>query len=108
MSDHNGERDHVPPPPIAFDAADIYRVIDALAFREIDHHGVEGEGAHEIRRAIEPLLTELLFALHDSRAIEAGTQWTIPVGLDCGFEGDLIVRVRQLGPDHATARRERQ
>lgn len=92
MSDHN-ERD--------FSDSELYKVVEALAFQEIDHHGgPQSVAAHRLRKDIEPLLEELVFGLHDTRAVQAGEQWTIPVGLSCGFRGEVIVRVRSLGPDH--------
>ena len=103
MSDGNGESTH----EHAHDdltESDLFRVMDALQFQEIDHHGPESAGVHALRREAEPLLTEVIFTLHDTRAIGEGQQWTIPVGLSCGFEGEIIFRVRRLGPDHGAAR----
>jgi hypothetical protein len=96
VSDHNGE-----PPIPEFSKTELYAVMDALQFQEINHHGgPQSVEVHRIRQAIEPLLDDLVFDLHDSRAIQPGQQWTIPVGLSCGFQGEVIVRIRAWGPDH--------
>jgi hypothetical protein len=95
MTQHADEHDR------EFSEAELRKVLDALAFQEIDHHGsVQSVKVHLLRKDIEPLLDELVFGLHDTRAIQAGQQWTIPVGLSCGFEGEVIIRVRSLGTDH--------
>jgi len=80
--------------------SDLWKVLETLAYEEIDHHDGDSAIVHAIRQDIEPLLTELLFALHDTRVVQAGQQWTIPMGLSCGMEGELIIRVKALGPDH--------
>lgn len=94
----NGHQDEVD--EVTLTDVDFHKVVDTLYFKEIDHHSTDGVIAHEIRKDIEPLLTELLYALHDSRVVKPGQQWTIPMGLSCGMEGELIIRVRALGPDH--------
>jgi hypothetical protein len=96
MTQHADEHDR------EFSEAELRKVLDALAFQEIDHHGsIQSVKVHLLRKAIEPVLEELVFGLHDIRAVAAGEQWTIPVGLSCGFQAEVIIRVRSLGPDHA-------
>jgi len=95
----------VGPPPITQD--ELFRVMDALAFQEIDHHGPEAEAVHAINAELGPLIKPLIHALHTTRALGPGMQWTIPIGLSCGFRGQLIVRVSDLGPDHRAAQESR-
>jgi hypothetical protein len=96
MPDYDDE-----PPIPEFSKAELRKVLDALYFQEIDHHGEQSVSVHRLRKDIEPVLEELVFGLHDIRAVAAGEQWTIPVGLSCGFQAEVIIRVRSLGPDHA-------
>jgi len=94
MSEHNDDDE------IVLSDIDFGKVVEALHYKEINHHDGDSAVVHAIRQDIEPLLTELLFALHDTRVVQAGQQWTIPMGLSCGMEGELIIRVKALGPDH--------
>jgi hypothetical protein len=95
MTQHADEHDR------EFSESELRKVLDALAFQEIDHHGsIQSVKVHLLRKDIEPVLEELVFGLHDIRAVQAGEQWTIPVGLSCGFQAEVIIRVRSLGPDH--------
>jgi hypothetical protein len=94
MSKHNGDE-------ATLSDGDFHKVVEALYFKEVDHHdSIQSAHVHRLRKAIEPLLEELLYALHDTRAVKPGQQWTIPMGLSCGMEGDLVIRVKALGPDH--------
>jgi len=98
VTDHTSADTPIP----EFSKAELRKVLDALYFQEIDHHGsVQSVKVHLLRKDIEPVLEELVFGLHDIRAVAAGEQWTIPVGLSCGFQAEVIIRVRSLGPDHA-------
>jgi hypothetical protein len=95
MSEHNDNDE------IILSDVDFHKVVEALHYQEIEHHdSIRGAQVHRLRKAIEPLLSDLLFALHDTRVIGPGQKWTVPMGLSCGMEADLVVRVRALGPDH--------
>jgi len=64
---------------------------------EVDHHGPSSQRLHAVREAIAPLLTLLSDMLHDHEVVQPGQQWTIPLQMSCGFKGDIVLRVRQLG-----------
>ena len=49
MSDHNGE-----PPIPEFSKTELYAVMDALQFQEINHHGGPVEGIHRRHRRALP------------------------------------------------------
>jgi hypothetical protein len=63
---------------------------------EIDAGGPVSDLA-AVRILIDDHVERLAALLHYTDAVPAGRQWTVPISLDCGFDGDLVIRVRDAG-----------
>lgn len=63
---------------------------------EVDH----GNATSDLR-AVGVLVGEhierLTSLIHYADVVPQGRQWTIPFGLDCDFDGELVIRVRNAG-----------
>jgi hypothetical protein len=64
---------------------------------EVDHGRDGADDLHAVRVMIRDTLDLIISFVHYSDAVPAGRQWTIPIGLDCGFDGELVIRVRDAG-----------
>jgi lambda repressor-like predicted transcriptional regulator len=60
--------------------------------------------ADHIRKLLEPYAQSIASLIHYGDIIGAGEQVSIPVGLDCGFAGTLIVRVEAIGTCERTTK----
>jgi hypothetical protein len=63
---------------------------------EVDPGGPVSDLA-AVRILIDDHVERLAALLHYTDAVPAGRQWTVPIGLDCGFDGDLVIRIRDAG-----------
>jgi hypothetical protein len=75
---------------------------------EVDHSDRHSD-LHAVRVLIRDAIERVISLVHYSDVVPAGRQWTIPIGLDCGFDGELAIRVRSAGsceraPESAIAR----
>jgi len=50
-----------------------------------------------VRILIDDHVERLAALLPYTDAVPAGRQWTVPIGLDGGFDGELVIRVRDAG-----------
>jgi hypothetical protein len=48
-------------------------------------------------------MDRLLSLVHYADVVPEGEQWTIPFTLDCGFDGELVIRVRASGDCERTS-----
>lgn len=70
--------------------------------REAPH----GAALHLVRTAIGPNISEIVDTLHETAIMTNGEQWTIPFGMSCGFEGEIIIRVSAEGDCGAQRKEE--
>lgn len=66
-------------------------------FDEVDHGADGAHDLHAVRELIHDHVTALVALVHHTDVVPAGRQWTIPVGADCGFDGELVIRVHLEG-----------
>lgn len=64
---------------------------------EVDHRGPSSAELHAVRELLSVQIERMVSLIHYTDAVPSGRQWTIPVGLDCGFDGELVVRVANPG-----------
>jgi hypothetical protein len=71
-------------------------------YREVDRAAVAAS-----LRTLGPLvggeIDRLLSLVHYTDVVAEGEQWTIPFTLDCGFDGELVIRVRSAGDCERTS-----
>jgi hypothetical protein len=46
---------------------------------------------------IERAILHILHSLHDIQPLRPGEQITVPVGMDCGWSGEFVLRIDELG-----------
>jgi hypothetical protein len=63
---------------------------------EVDHDDARSD-LHAVRVLISSAIERIVSLVHYSDVVPAGRQWTVPIGLDCGFDGELVVRVSSAG-----------
>lgn len=51
----------------------------------------------EIRALLADHIERIASLIHYADAVPAGRQWAIPLSLSCGFDGELVIRVRSMG-----------
>jgi hypothetical protein len=64
----------------------------------------------EIHALLSEHISRIASLIHYTGVVPPGRQWAIPMGLDCGFDGELVIRVRNpgtCGRDAALAEGER-
>lgn len=66
-------------------------------FREVSVEELRNRGAAPLRRMMSSPLDYLRQLFHGSTSLRPGEQWTISVGIDCGFAMDFTVRMKALG-----------
>lgn len=69
--------------------------------RERDLRVMQPDGSLSDLAAVAVIIGERVSALmrlvHYTDVVPEGRQWTIPLALDCGFDGELVIRVRTAG-----------
>jgi hypothetical protein len=77
---------------------------ESAAPREVDRAGRAGEDLAALHARLLPSIGRIVDAVHYADAVKPGEEWTIPVALDCDFEGELVVRVTNAGSCARTPR----
>jgi hypothetical protein len=63
---------------------------------EVEHGDIPSD-LHAVGILIGEQIQRITSLIHYADAVPAGSQWTIPFGLDCGYDGELVIRVRATG-----------
>jgi hypothetical protein len=72
------------------------------AFHEVDHAVVDAS-LRTLGTLIGGQVDRLLSLVHYADVVPEGEQWTIPFTLDCGFDGEIVIRVRASGDCERTS-----
>jgi hypothetical protein len=80
---------------------------ESAAPREVDRASRDGDGRAALHARLVPSIRRIVDAVHYADAVKPGEEWTIPVALDCDFEGEQVVRVTNAGSCARTPRPSR-
>lgn len=67
------------------------------AYLEIDPKRPQTMGEQLIRELVSDRVEDLGKLMHYSDLVGSGEQWAIPIALDCGFSGTIVIRVDARG-----------
>jgi hypothetical protein len=67
------------------------------AYRDVDPRRPSTMGEKLIRELVEDRVEDLGKLFHYSDLVGSGEQWAIPIALDCGFSGSIVIQVDAIG-----------
>lgn len=70
---------------------------DDEAYTEVDPYGPEAEHLKKLRVMLVGTLDLVTGALHEGGILQPGEQLTIPLTVDCGMVGRLVIQLDQPG-----------